>query len=920
MRRLLLALLLLAACPDDLPDDPDPPCVVIGDARILAGWDASHVGPLSNPQAGDAYLANDLVQVVIQGPGRDLAVNPWGGNIIDADRARADGTLRDVFGEVAPFINLAGTGSADSVSVVSDGSCGVPAQVRVEGRYVLSDYVNLGTGVDIVLPGALDGVDVDAPHPLQIVTTYTAEPGDSWVRVVVTATNEGAEPVPFLLAWLAEAGLSRAFLPAEEGWDLAAFGAAEYLVFAGDDVAYGLLPLPDEPVSSRGYVSFVGAYALAQDRTALDIFGYPDSADVVAPGGSRSAELAFVIGTDHADVVRIITGLLGRPCTAVSGELSEEGGPPIEGAFVGAIAGTEGDEGRDLARATTDADGAWSLCLPPGPARLIAGQEGRPYSGGQSTPARVDVVVDDEAIDLPITLPPTGRLEATIVDAEGAPLPCRLTVYGVDPSPHTFRLDGDGFDPRPPGVAALLDSPDGRFSLRLEPGEYEAVFTRGPEYSLHSAPVTVSADTAPLAGALHRVVDTSGFLSGDFHVHAQASPDSQIRDRDRVLNMAAEGVEILVSTDHAHVTDYAPVVADLGLQAWLATVPGQEITTFDYGHFNGFPLDPVPTQHNRGALDWPGLSPDEIGAALTDEGRIFQVNHPRAVPAPGEGNYFNNVDLQFDATGPFVGADARDPLAVRLAADARMLTSSFVAMELMTWLDVQGLADWFNFQNAGMPFTATGNSDTHTLRVESSGWPRNYVHLGTDDPADLSPEDLVLALQRGRNTVSFGPFVRLQADNADVGDTLIASGEVTVTVNVQAPTWIPFDRVELIDGSTNTVLAGGPAVPQVVAVGGSERLEFAIEHRLTPGADLWLTVLVSGSEGLFPGVPYNTSDPATLTLDAIRAGAVEGPATAFALTNALYIDADGDGQVTPSHLVLEQDFASWRWEDRTHPY
>ena len=70
-------------------------------------------------------------------------------------------SITAVFGEVGAFLNLAGTGSADSVEVVSDGSCGEPAQVRVRGRYVLSDYINLGTGIDIVLPGALDGVDLD---------------------------------------------------------------------------------------------------------------------------------------------------------------------------------------------------------------------------------------------------------------------------------------------------------------------------------------------------------------------------------------------------------------------------------------------------------------------------------------------------------------------------------------------------------------------------------------------------------------------------------------------------------------------------------------------------------------------------------------------------------------------------------------
>ncbi len=923
MNRWLLLLPLLLGCPEE-PDDDELPCERVGSASILEGWDSRFTGALSSPQAGDAYLANDLVQVVIQGPGRSLGVNPWGGNIIDADVLRDDGSFRDAFGEVGAFINLAGSGSADRVEVLSDGSCGEPAQVRVRGSYVLSDYINLTTGIDIVLPGALDGVELDALHPLSLETTYTAVPGESFVRVSLTATNEGEANLPWVLAWLAEAGITRAFIPSDVGWDLSQFGGAEYLVFAGEEVAYGMVPLTPERHPARGYVSLVGAYALAHDRSILDIFGYPDAAEVIAPGGSNTSELAFAIGADHASVVQALRGALGEPaCTPVTGTVTDGIGP-VEGAFVAVLGLDEGADGPDLARTRSASDGSYRHCLPPGPVRFLAGQEGRPYAGGQDTPARVDFEVGSSAGTLDLSLPSTGRLSATITDAAGAPLPCRLTVYGVDPSPHSYRLDGDRFDPRPPGVVAVLDSADGSFDLRLEPGDYDAVFTRGPEYTLHREPISV-VDQASVTGTLHRVVDTAGFLSGDFHVHAQRSPDSQVLDTERVANMAAEGVEILVSTDHAHVTDYAPTVEALGLGAWMSTIPGQEITTFDYGHFNGFPLDFDASRHDGGALDWPGLSPTEIGEALLaqPEDTIFQVNHPRAVPAPGEGNYFNNVDLQFDADGPYVGADARDPLAVRLDADAQMLTTSFVAVEVMTWLDVQGLSDWFNFLNAGVRFTATGNSDTHTLAVESSGWPRNFVRVAAE-PADLAPEDLVHALHEGRNVVSFGPFVRLTANGGLVGDTVEpTNGEVTVSVNVQAPPWIPFDSVLLLDGASQTVLAGGAVTPQLVSAGAApeaQRLELQLDHTFQPAADTWLVVLVQGAAGLFPGVPYNTSDPATLDLAAIRAGLVDGAATAFAATNPIFIDADGDGSITPSHLVLPQDFQDWRWEDRTHPY
>ncbi|MCP4869105.1 MAG: CehA/McbA family metallohydrolase [Proteobacteria bacterium] len=922
----LAAIFALGGCPE-----PEPECVVVGTASVLDGWDSRFVGPLSNPQAGDAYLANDRVQVVIQGPGRNLAMNPYGGNIIDADRVRSDGSFRDAFGEVAPFINLAGTSAASSVTVLSDGQCGEPAQVSVEASYALSNYINLATGIELVLPGALDDVDLDAAYPLSFTTTYTAMPGEDFIRVALTAHNNGADPMPWVLVWLAEAGLSKGWVPAAEGWNLSQFGAAEYLVFAADEVTYGMVPLLEERVPSRGYVSLVGGYALAQDLAVLEIFGFPDSSRLIAPGRSLTEEFAFVIGASHAQTVRTIEGLLGAPaCTTVRGTVTEEGTrATVADAFVGALAVDEdGADAADLARDRTDSNGAFELCLPPGPVRLIAGAEGRPYAGGGTTPARTDLTVvasgpqDAGALELP----PTGAFSAAAVDSTGAAIPSRLTVYGVDPSPHTYRLDGDGFDPRPPGVAAMLDSADGTFALALEPGDYDAVFTRGPEYTLHREEFTIAAGgEVALSATLHRVVDTTGYLSGDFHVHAQDSPDSTITNVDRVTNMAAEGVEILVSTDHAFVTDYAPVVADLGLEAYITTMPGQEITTFDYGHFNAFPLEYRADQHNRGAFDWPGMSPAELGDALLDEpeARVLQVNHPRAVPAPGEGNYFNNVDLQFDGDGPYSGGDALDPLTVRLAADTQMLSTSFVAIEVMTWLDVQGLSDWFNFLNAGVPFTGTANSDTHTLFVESSGWPRNYVRLEQDDPAALPPDDLVLALHGGRNVMSFGPFIRLSVGDAKVGDTVTGGGEITVTVQVQAPPWIPFDDVILIDGATQTVLAGGPVVPDLVSAGdddAAQRLQVEFEHTYTPGADTWLVVMASGSEGLFPGVAYNSSDRATLDLAAIRAGDVAEPATAFALTNPIWVDADGDGDITPSNLVLEQDFQDWRWEDRTNPY
>lgn len=890
-------------------------------------------GPMTTARPGDVMLRNDRIAVVIQGEGRHLATNPWGGNLIDADLVRQDGSFHDVFGELGNLTNLAGTSSAESVVALPQLRC-TPARARAEGDYVLSDYINLKTGISEILPGLLDDIDVDAPYPLHFTTDYTLEPDSSAVRIATAIRNDGSETVPVTLSWLIDAGMVNGSVPDVDSYALDTLGTAEYFVFEGPDVAYGILPLTPDRFLERGYVSIVGGYALTHELSFTNFLGFPDTVAQVAPGDHLIFEALFVVGADHASVTELLRETLGEPaCTVVSGAVTEEGsGTPIPGARVTAIDASDGSDGADLAHTSTDDQGSYRMCLPPGEVRLITGTEGRPYAGGGTTPQRIDVSVSGASVEVELTLPPTGTLSATVTDGGGSPLPSRLAIMGIDPSPWSPRLEGQGFDPKAPGLVAAIDSVDGSFALSLEPGEYQAVFTHGPEFSMASLPLTITAgEPAQLSATLHRVVDSTGYVTGDFHVHAQASPDSTRTNRTRVANMIAEGVEVLVSTDHDYVTDFGPTVEQMGVGGQIATFAGEEITSFDYGHFNAFPLDVDPTSPNNGAVDWAGLTPTEIGQRVLSGPRpvVFQLNHPRQVPAPGVGgNYFQVIDLQFDATGPYTGPEGVAPEIVRLPAGSSLLATNFTAMEVITWLDVQGLHDWYNFINAGHFFTATGNSDTHTQFVESSGWPRNYVAVGVDDPTQVTAEALATNLNAGRNTVSFGPFATLQAVGATtgtIGDTVApdGSGDVQISVRVQAPTWIPFDDVVLWDGAAGIPLAGGAATPETVSAGSAPeavRLEWTTDHTWQPTSDTWVVAVVQGTGSMFPAFPYNTAEPEAVTLEAIRDGTLEGGATAFALTNPIWIDADGDGVITPNHLVLPPDWGDWRWEDRTNPY
>src|SRR5262249_18498870 len=125
----------------------------------------------------------------------------------------------------------------------------------------------------------------------------------------------------------------------------------------------------------------------------------------------------------------------------------------------------------------------------------------------------------------------------------------------------------------------------------LPVGTYDVYVSRGPEWDLYVARrVQVTPKGAVLRAALHHVVSTPGWLSGDFHVPAAASPDSHVPMQDRIYEFASDGVELIVSTDHNVVSDYAPLIAELGAGPFLTSLPGDELTTGGWGHFGAFPL------------------------------------------------------------------------------------------------------------------------------------------------------------------------------------------------------------------------------------------------------------------------------------------------------------------------------------------
>jgi hypothetical protein len=432
--------------------------------------------------------------------------------------------------------------------------------------------------------------------------------------------------------------------------------------------------------------------------------------------------------------------------------------------------------------------------------------------------------------------PRGGDFAFRVTDSADRSLAARLVLRGLAGTP-----DPDlGPDHRAVGRNEI-HSASGSGRIELPPGRYEVTVTHGPEYSRVRRIVDIDEHAgAVLPVILIQEVETPGWLSADFHVHAAPSMDSEVSLVDRVTSLMAAGVELAVATDHNHATDYGPAVRALAARSALAHMRGIEVTTEHWGHFNVFPL--------RAGTENPPYAQivaEDLFAWIrkSHPSSIIQVNHPWM---PGYG-YFHRAGL--DDAGHFWKPGA---------------SFDFNAIEVVNGFELgdtgaleRNLSRWFALLNLGRRYTAVGNSDSHRVSREWVGYPRTYVAVPDDRPAAVSPERVVDALRTGRAIVSGGPFIELHANGYGVGDTVAVDDILDVEVVVQAAEWIDVQRVDLVmNGEIVDVLPLG--LPE-----GAIRLRRHLELPVTE--DGWLIALVTGDRPLDDVLPGTGARPFAFT-------------------------------------------------------
>ncbi len=914
-----------------------------GTARVFASTSPDDLveSPFQNAQVGDWVMENDLIRVVIEQDDRVITSCPWGGHIIAGEAV--DGEGGSILGEACLFFNGGSTVRGSTFEVVSEGGEGTAAVLAVTGTMELLDFINFPTMAEDFGLGPFGNLAVGPNRvpPLTATTYYILRPGERHVRAVTGYRNDGdsTEHVVAMYA-MPNGGDGFFYNPWNEvgGWgykslSVSALGGAPapFAGYAGPDASYLVVP---EPVPGLGVdglpmgAAYLGLSGLAFLAMGIDDLlpvllaqptTLPDVQEIVhlEPGEVAFVNASFLFGSGSVEsVVTPAYELLGVETGTVEGRVVDAANQPVAGATVTAV--------RDrlpLSQARTAADGSYVLAVPAGDYELRARLGNVP---GFDAPM-VTVVAGESVASGDVMLANPGTLQVAVNSPDGSPIHARVSVICEAEECPARATDAEtevGGDQLPDTWAAVGWALDGNVELDLPPGDYRVVVSRGIEYSVwpqdattsggQLVTITAGADTV-IDAEIARVVDSAGAIGADFHVHGYASHDSGTPDLDRIRSFVVEGTEVIVSSDHDAVVDWAPAIAELGFGSELTTLVGLEVSTTDIGHFNAFPMTHDPTHRRGGAVDWaggdgPSMTPQQLFDALREQfdgEQVIQVNHAAGLGLVEglQANVLTRISTSERERMRMPPGDT-DPVT----GDTGLWSDDFTAFEVYNGLKLPNMWPlmrwWQTMIGRGFAPTGTAVTDTHRRYGQLGGVPRSFVFLDTPDTPDtVDQAAFVASINAGRVVGTSGPFfvatLTNGGDTVSMGETIDgSSGSVTLDVDIQTPEWITVDTVdvyvnqsaaitetaEVIEDELPPTLSLPIATMQPVEVATGDlthrRLTAQVSTPIAVTADAYVVVVVRGSSSLYP----------------VAVGDDEVP---FAFANPIFIDFDGNGYDNP---------------------
>lgn len=614
-----------------------------------------------------------------------------------------------------------------------------------------------------------------------------------------------------------------------------------------------------DPADKTGYA--YGWYA-------RDGFESPGSTVTVKPGEEIQFARFIAVGNSPAEAVGLVAEFQGIKTASVAGTLKSASGVPITSARV------DFQQGKSSLIAYPDANGIVKLKLPLGSYRWTA------HDMGRGTAGNTELRLAQSGITVPfaVKMADASAVQFNIRDAGGKSIPCKVQFHGVNGT----KNPNLGPDWRAHGCKDQYHSEKGDFRVQLDPGEYEIIVTRGIEYSHLRQKVKLAAGkTVKITGKLKRLVDTTGWVSADYHNHSTPSGDNVCGTDDRIINLAAEHIEFAPTTEHNRIYDWNPHIKRLGLADELYTVPGMELTGSGT-HFNSFPLKPDPTAQDGGApvhvrdprinainlRNWQGEEP----------ARWIQINHPDMVFNFTDRNADGRADGGFLGLGNLIdGIETENYSASTILSGVPYRVGLYRGRERVYY---QRQFIWLQLLNQGAPYVGVAVCDAHRVYGNGVGGWRMYMPSHSDKPAEIDWKENSRHAKDGRSILTTGPFLEVvTGDGTPVGGHTRAQGSIDLKIKVQCTDWIDIDRIQvLVNGRQLRSLNFTRKSHATWFGGGVVKFDRTVNVPLSEDAHL---IVVAIGEGHDLKTGYGTSSQAGIK--------------PVAYHNPIFVDVDGGG-------------------------
>ncbi len=696
---------------------------------------------------------------------------------------------------------------------------------------------------------------------LEVTVRYVLEDGSDWLLVDSLLRNPKSEDVTQDLSDLIRADRTFEF---------------------GGDQSVGLF-WANDPWFQQCYGVIVQGRTLkptGQRNNVLQMLDDKGNATVtVKPGETYTVSRKIFPGASLMEVRAIANRLTNVEQTSLLVTVEDPNGP-VANAMVSLSL-----DGQPYGSARTSAEGSLSLTIPPKKFGFRAEAIGR-----DSTKV-LEIPITTASISVRLKLKACGYVVGAITDEQGGPIPCKVAFHGKNGTPSPDF----GPDSADTAVKNLYYSHDGKFRQEIRPGSYEVVVSYGPEYDAVFEEIVVEpGKPANLVARLKRVVDTTGWISADFHSHSTPSGDNTSSQLGRVQNLLCEHVEFCPCTEHNRIDSYVPLLKRLGVENLMATCSGMELTgaLLPVNHQNAFPLIHKPRTQDGGGpqiAENPVVQIERLAMWDGDSDKLVQENHPNLVQVLSDKDEDGKFDGGFEKMLGFMDVIEVHPPEGIFAPPTRGDNGKLTRNPIFHWMQLL---------NLGYRIPGVVNTDAH-YAYHDSGWLRNYLKSSTDDPAKVQTLDMVQHAEQGHVVMTTGPFmeISLKAQQESKrpagipGDDVIAmGGKAELRVKVQCPNWLDVNRVQVFlngrpEKSLNFTRRETPEKFQAGVI------KFDIVLPLELKADAHVIVATIG-EGL-------------------QLGRVMGPnygkLPPVAVSNPIYVDIDGQG-FKPNGDLLDVPF------------